>query len=65
MSWSPNVIHAARPIAGTTNIIRPIPNVDHDRASAVVRPGTITIIRSVITWGSGVIAFTASSPEED
>jgi len=64
MSWPPNVIHAARPVARTTNIIRPIPNVDHDSPSSVVRAGTVTIIRSVISWISGVIAFTASSPEQ-
>src|SRR5436190_2468889 len=64
MSWPPNVIHAAGPVAGTTNIIRPIPNVDHDRASSVVRPGTVTIIRSVITWGRSVIALAAPCPEQ-
>ena len=64
MSWPPNVIHAAGPVAGTTNIIRPIPNVDHDSAASVVRAGTVTIIRSVITWVSGVIALAASSPEQ-
>src|SRR5437763_12524406 len=64
MSWPPNVIHAAGPVAGTTNIIRPILNRDRDRSTSVVWPGTVTIIRSVITWGSGVIAFTASSPDQ-
>src|SRR5438445_10167508 len=64
MSWPPNVIHAARPVAGTTSIIRPIPHRDYDRASSVVRPRTVTIVRSVITWGSGVIAFTAPCPEQ-
>jgi len=62
MSWPPNVIHAAGPVAGTTNIIRPI--LDHDRPSSVVWPGTVTIIRSVITWGSGVIALAAPCPEQ-
>jgi len=64
MAWPPNVIHAARPVAGTTNIIRPILNRDYDGASSIVRPRTVTIVRSVITRVSGVIAFTASSPEQ-
>jgi hypothetical protein len=64
MSRPPNVIYAARPVAGTTNIIRPILNPDYDRASSIIWPPTVTIVRSVITWGSAVIAFTACSPEQ-
>jgi len=64
MSRPPNVIHAARPVAGTTNIIRPILNSDHDGAYFIVRPRTVAIVRTVITWLSAVIAFTASSPEQ-
>src|SRR4029450_5545293 len=61
VTWFPDVIRASIPVTGTA-IVRSIADRDHDRASPVVWPGTV--IRSVITWGSGVIAFTASSPEQ-
>src|SRR5713101_1259603 len=57
----PHVIRAACPISGTA-IVRSIANGHYDRASSVVWAGTV--IRSVITWVSGVIAFTTSSPEQ-
>ena len=64
MSWSPNVIRTAGPVAWTTNIIRPILNRDYDRPSSVVWPGAVTIVRSIISWVSGVIAFAAPCPEQ-
>jgi hypothetical protein len=52
------------PMSWPTNVIRAIPNRDYDRASSIIWPRTVTIVRSVITWVSAVIAFTAYSPEQ-
>jgi hypothetical protein len=64
--WPPDVIGAAYVITRATSIIRPVTNLDRNRAwiACVVRPWTTTIIGSVPRISS-ISPFTSACTERD